>query len=136
MSEEKKCTHTHSQHPETHQRAEALGWVPARYAKGLHADAHEVLHGGTLGLTRVLLPYCALFRVHQGLAQVVLAQGVSDHMQQQEEDKQRPSPSLHVHGKVGGQGKGTVEGRWKGAQKGMGVGGLNRVQVPSGTKSN
>lgn len=69
--------------PETYQCAEAFGGVPTRYAQGLHSDAHEVLHGGTLGLARVLLPYCALLRVHQGLAQVVLAQGASHHMQQQ-----------------------------------------------------
>jgi len=58
----------------TDQGAEALRWVPARDPRRIHFDAHVVLHRAALGLAGVVLPYGAIVRAHQGLAQLVLAQ--------------------------------------------------------------
>ena len=94
----------------THQRAEPLRRVPTRDPGRVHLDPHVVFHGRGLRLARVLLPHRALIRAHQGLAQIVLAQGGGQAAQQQQKH------GLEEHGRLGGclergpaQGEGATE---------------------------
>lgn len=79
----------------THQSAEPLGRVPTRDSRRVHLDPHVVFHGRGLGLARVMLPHRALIRAHQGLAQLVLAQGGGQAVQQQQKH------GLEEHGRLG-----------------------------------